>query len=320
MPFVALEWFHVPGRLYPMAFVTPLREPQRQYNITVSQLIEVKNRQLRGDLVVHGAVNEEDITQDVDPENGWKRIRVAPHVQRFELMRYDLNVTEAEMLLARFWNDGQQLAGVRDPSLGHNPPGVTTATGLQLLRESDVQGLGIFRAGFDRAYSRVARQKLLLAQRHYKVPRLLRVTGESNKPKVRSFIGADLRNTEDVKTRPRPMLSEAQKAQLRQEMVARGVYGPYQGPQHKLAMMTAMLHSGLSNAREEVEALCAPVSYEELQQISGHLDALQAQAQVLMAQTALQQAMGGGGQQGVEASAGTGPQMPGGPGGVGPAM
>ena len=139
---------------------------------------------------------------------------------------------------------------------------------------------------------------------------MLRVTGESNKPKVRSFIGADLRNTEDVKTRPRPMLSEAQKAQLRQEMVARGVYGPYQGPQHKLAMMTAMLHSGLSNAREEVEALCAPVSYEELKQISGHLDALQAQGQVLMAEAMLQQAMGGGGQQGAEAPAGTRPQIP----------
>ncbi len=98
---------------------------------------------------------------------------------------------------------------------------MTTATGLQLLRESDVQGLGLFRAGFDRAYSRVARQKLVLAQRHYKVPRLLRVTGESNQPKVRSFLGADLRNTEDVKTRPRPVLTEAQKVQLRQDMVTR---------------------------------------------------------------------------------------------------
>ena len=256
MPFVPLEWFHVPGRLYPLAFVTPLREPQRQYNITLSQLIELKNRQLRGDLVVHGAVNEEDITQDVDPETGWKRIRVAPHVQGFELMQYPLPSAEAEALLMRFWTDAQQLAGLRDPSLGNNPPGVTTASGLQLLRESDVQGLGLFRAGFDRAYSRVARQKLVLAQRHYKVPRLLRVTGESNRPMVRSFMGADLRNTEDVKTQPRPMLSEAQKAQLRQDMVSRGIYGPYQGPQQKLAMLTALLYSGLPNAREEVEALC----------------------------------------------------------------
>ncbi len=123
MPFVPLEWFHVPGRLYPLAFVTPLREPQRHYNITLSQLIELKNRQLRGDLVVHGAVNEEDITQDVDPETGWKRIRVAPHVQGFELMQYGLQVSEAETLLGRFWSDAQQLSGVRDPSLGNNPPG-----------------------------------------------------------------------------------------------------------------------------------------------------------------------------------------------------
>jgi hypothetical protein len=277
--------------------VTPLRDPNRQYNITVSQLVELKNRQLRGDLVVHGAVNEDDITQDVDPDTGWKRIRVAPHVQSFDLLTYDLRVTEAEMLLARFWNDGQQLAGVRDPSLGANPVGVTTATGLSLLKESDVQGLTLFRLGFDRAYSQVARQKLVLAQRHYKVPRLLRVTGESNAPKVRSFIGADLRNTEDVKTKPRPVLTEAQKAQMRQDLIMRGAYGPYQGPQHKLAMLTALLHSGLPNAREEVEARCAPMTYEELQQLSGQLDALQAQGQVLMAAAMLTQAGANGEQQ-----------------------
>ncbi len=287
MPFVALEWFHIPGRLYPLAFVSPLRDPNRHYNITLSQLIELKNRQLRGDLVVHGAVNEDDITQDVDPDTGWKRIRVAPHVQGYNLLTYDLPITEAERLLARFWNDGQQLAGVRDPSLGQNPVGVTTATGLSLLRESDVQGLALFRAGFDRAYSQVARQKLLLAQQHYKVPRLLRVTGEANAPKVRSFIGADLRNTEDVQTRPRPVLTEQQKLQMKQDLIMRGVYGPYQGPQHKLAMMTALLYSGLSSAREEVDRLCAPMTYEELQQVVGQLDALQAQGQVMMAQVAL---------------------------------
>ena len=70
-------------------------------------------------------------------------------------------------------------------------------------------------------------------------------------------------------------------------------------------MMTALLHSGLPNAREEVEALCAPVSYEALQQLSGHLDALQAQGQVLLAEGMLQQAMGGRQQ---------GPEGPGGPG------
>jgi len=280
MPFAALEWFHVPGRLYPLAFVTPLRDPNRQYNITVSQLIELKNRQLRGDLVIHGASNENDVTQDVDPETGWKRIRVASHVQGFEVLTYDLRVTEAEMLLARFWTDGQQLAGVRDPSLGRNPTGVTTATGLQLLKESDVQGLALFRAGFDRAYSQVARQKLLLAQRHYRTPRLVRVIGDRNAPKVRSFIGADLRNTEDVQTRPRPVLTEAQKIQLQQDLVTRGVYGPYQGPQHKVAMMTALLHSGLPDARAAVDGLCAPLSYEELQAIAGRLDALQAEGMV----------------------------------------
>ena len=290
MPFVALEWFNIPGRLYPLAFVTPLRDPNRQYNITLSQLIELKNRQLRGDVVVHGAVNEEDVTQDVDPETGWKRIRVAPHVQGFELMNYNLPITGAELLMARFWSDGQQLAGIRDPSLGQAPAGVTTATGLSLLKESDVQGLSLFRWGFDRAYGRVASQKLLLAQQHYDVPRLLRVVGENDRPKVRSFTGADLRNTEDVQTRPRPVLSEAQKSMVRMDLVTRGIYGPYTGPGHKFAMMTALLYSGLPNVREEVDSLCAPMSYEELGRLAGAVDAMMAHGQMLQLQALLQQA------------------------------
>ena len=204
MPFVALDWFYIPGRLVPLAFITPIRDPQREYNITLSQLVELKNRQLRGDLVIQGAVNEDDVTQDVDPVTGWKRTRLAPHVQSYELMQYNLNPSTAEMLLARFWEDGQQAAGVRDPSLGSAGRGDAGKTlgGLMLLRESDTQGLSLFRVGFDRAYSAIARQKLLLARNHYKVPRMVRVVGLSDAPKVRAFLGSDLRNTEDIKARP----------------------------------------------------------------------------------------------------------------------
>ncbi len=68
-------------------------------------------------------------------------------------------------------------------------------------------------------------------------------------------------------------------------------------------MMTALLYSGLPNAREEVEALCAPLSYEELQQISGQLDAMQAEGQVRMAQAMLEQAVAGGQGEGQEPEA-----------------
>ena len=272
-PFEAIEWFPVPGRNTPLPFLTPLREPQRQYNLLVSQLMDLATRQLRGDVLIQG---EDDVKQEVDPETGMKRIIIGPGVMSFELMRYDYNPTVAEMRLGQLWNDAQQLAGIRDPSLGKNPPGVKTVGALMLLRESDLAGLAMFRAGFDAAYCRVGRQKLLLAKEHYHVPRLMRVVGQNHAVKVASFFGAELRNTRDVRPRSLPVMTELEKRQTRQEAVTAGLFGPYAGPQDKFAKLTALLNTGIPGIEDEVARLAAPMGYDGLRKLCGELDARQA--------------------------------------------
>jgi hypothetical protein len=297
-PFEAIEWFPIPGRNTPLPFLTPLREPQRQYNLLVSQLLDLATRQLRGDVLIQG---EDDVKQEVDPETGMKRIILGPGVMNFQLMRYDYNPTVAEMRLAQLWNDAQQLAGIRDPSLGKNPPGVKTVGALMLLRESDLAGLTMFRAGFDHAYCRVGRQKLVLAKAHYRAPRLIRTVGQNQAVKVTAFLGAELRSTQDVRPRSLPVMTELEKRQTRQEAVAAGLFGPYAGPQDKHAKLTALLNTGIPGIEEEVERLSAPVGYEGLRQLCGELDArqaalamLQTEAQAKGLQAALAQAAGAG--------------------------
>ena len=77
------------------------------------------------------------------------------------------------------------------------------------------------------------------------------------------------------------MVTETQKAQIRQQLAGMGVFGPYQGPAHKHAMMTVLLNSGLPFVREEVDRICAPMSYEELGVVCGEIDVLQAHVQIL---------------------------------------
>jgi len=273
-PYQALDWFPMPGRNIPLSFVKPLRDLQRRYNILLSQIFELANRQLRGDIAVRGSG---EITEEEDEETGQKRIYIGAGVDQFEFMKYDLNPQTAAMLMAQLFSDAQQLAGVRDPSMGKNPPGVRTSSALLLLKEADTAGLSLFRTGFDQAYCQVARQKLVLARNHYKTARMIRTVGTGNRlEKVQAFFGAELRNTRDVRTRPIPFLTEAEKRQIKQEQIAAMLYGPYLGPQDQYAKMKALVASGLPGVEDEVEQLCAPLTMEELRELAGRMNAEQA--------------------------------------------
>jgi len=54
MPFQELVWFPVPGRIYPYPFISPLAGLNHEIVRSINQMIELKNRQLRGDIIVKG--------------------------------------------------------------------------------------------------------------------------------------------------------------------------------------------------------------------------------------------------------------------------
>jgi len=284
MPLQFFSWFTIPGRIYPMAFVTPLREPQKHANITVSQLIELKNRQLRGDMALYG---DQTVTETTDEETGAKRIHV-PYGSQFQWVTYDLRTQEADLILARLWNSAMQLAGLHEPTLGQIRGGMPTASHVLLLREQDVAGLGLFRIGYDLTYSRIARQKLLLARNHYKMPRLVRTVGTRRKVQTQYFLGSDLRNTEDVRPRPAPMVSQAQRAVIRQELQSPGrqAYGPFAGPDDMLAKMQMILSSGLPDAEDEVAEILGDITLEDLRKVCNQLNRKKISLAMQLADTA----------------------------------
>ena len=279
-PVTVFNYMPVPGSAYGMPAISGLLDLQREININLSQRIELKNRQLNPPIVVEGLIAPtEDAEGNVDHHIGWSRtddgqryIYVDPTVQgKPEFMRYDFNTNEADRQVAELWQYMQQVMGLHEPTMGGEISPSQTATTTLTLRDADLVGFTQPREAFDLDSCRVARLKLIIARENYAVPRMIRCVNDDG-IRTMAFYGADLRHTEDVRPEPAPMLSEAQRLQVKSQLIAAGAYGPWQSPQHKLAMMEAILSSGLPDARKEVDRLCGTVALEDLRKVSDRLD------------------------------------------------
>jgi hypothetical protein len=295
MPFVELVWFPAPGRVYPYSFISPLRELQREINIATSQWVELKNRQMRGDIVIRGTgAPTEEIVKTSYGDDGQKRITLGPDVQEFQFMQYNLNANEAKDQIAAHWDNMQRIAGLHDPSTGESPGKAVTATEIAILKEADTQGLAMFTRMRDRAQSRIERLKLLVARNHYHIPRMVRVVGESNAVRVQYLMGADLRNTEDVRPRPSPLITEAMKAQMIQEAVGKGLFDFSGTPTMIANKIKALQASPIPDIDQEIEAQLEPagLSIQAIFAAAAQFTALQIQGQLAQAAMINEQMLG----------------------------
>lgn len=320
MTLSCIDWLPIPGRQYPLPFITPLRDLQHQINITLSQLIALKNKQLSGDILVDGEgmvtteygreVTGWDIT--TGQPNSWARtsqkvIRLGAGVRSFQQMQYNLNANEAEVLLSRLWNDMMDAAGIRETTLGNTPPSGTTATQIMALKESDAQGMTFFRAGFNLSYCDVDKHKIVVAANHYDIPRMVRVVGKKNAVSTQAFFGSDLQDIFDVRPRSIPMMTETQELQMRSELAAQGAFDLTGTAQQKLSKVKVLLGSSIPGIQEEVETLLGGMTVEDLEAACAVINENEIKASIVQsialvqaaeAQAAMQdQAVNGGGEQ-----------------------
>lgn len=290
MPFTVMKWFDRPGCPYAMPFISPLRDAQRESNISFSQLIELKNRQLRGDLAIVGMG---DVVQEVNKETGQKIIRMPMETAQgnWKFVEYNLNTSEAEVMLERLWNEAMNMSGIHETSLGTRQNSATTATATAMLKESDMSGLSLFRAGFDLAHCKIAQLKLLCAKNHYKAPRMVKIIGENSDVKAIAFFGSDLRNTQDVRPRNTPILTQTMILQIKNDLNALQAYNWTGTPQEKLSKVNALLNSGLPGIREEVEAMLSPMTIDEFRRFCGELNKTELMLSALNQQVVMQQLM-----------------------------
>lgn len=272
-PFVCLDWFHIPGRTYPLPFISPLRDMQKMTNTIASQVWELINRKLRGDIAIRGTG---EVITKVQP-NGQKVIKMGPGVIDWKFVDYALDTNQANMSIQQAWQDMMLQSGIREMSLGQSAGASTTATQVSLLKESDLEGLQLFKNKFDLRYADVAMLQLINAAKHYTIPRLITVVGSKYNVEAVAFTGSELRSTTDVRPVSKPLVTETQKAQILSELGAQGLFGPFEGPVQKKAAIDRLLISGIPGIEELVEGMVAPASIQEFRQMAGQIEMQQAE-------------------------------------------
>ena len=294
LPFSRAFWYQIPGRLYAMGYLEPLLSDQKQLNVLLSQLQEVKNRQLRGDVAKAGVG---DVTQRIiDPETGQKEIDLGPGVTRFEFLRYDLNLQTAMQDYERLMRNLHDKAGLSHPTLGQVTPRKTTATELQLLREAAFQNIAYHLRNFDLHQCQVARHKLQLAQEFFTAARVLveySPTYNSGPEKVEYFFGSDLKGWHDVIPIPTPRMTPAMRRQAVAEAVRMGLFGPWLGPDGlpdprvEFAARTQLRLLGLADEEERLGHTF--LTYEELEELVAQIHRVGTEAWLRMRANQLQQ-------------------------------
>jgi hypothetical protein len=87
---------------------------------------------------------------------------------------------------------------MNDVGLGQKPEGVSSGRGFLVLQEATDAVLTPTLMNIELALQEVGRRLLLVARRHYREERLLKVRGHNGRWEIRSFMGADLGDSIDV--------------------------------------------------------------------------------------------------------------------------
>ena len=318
-PFARSYWYPIPGRLYAMSYIEPLTSDQKQLNTLLSQFQEIRNRQLRNDILTQGAG---DVTQRIlDSKTGQKEVRLDPGIARWEFMRYDVNVQNADQEYSRIMRNLHDKAGQAEPNLGQVTSRETTATELQLLKEAGMQSIAFHMRNFDVYQCDVSRQKLVMARDFFKSARIVSdlAAGETT-----YFFGADFRDTRDVVSVPVPRMTPAMRRQAISEAVNQGLMGPWIDPKTGMPSIFVQYASrqklrSMGLVEEDDQLSVDFGSFEELrkktailQKAGEEMALIEAMKQIQMSQMQPQQPQGmNGGQNG-----GLMPTEPAGPGGA----
>jgi hypothetical protein len=91
-----------------------------------------------------------------------------------------------------------EISGVQEISKGNMPSAGMPAIGMQVLQEADDTRIGTITENNEFAYADTGRHILKFASKYYTTPRLLKIAGKGMEYTVKSFVGADLKDTSDV--------------------------------------------------------------------------------------------------------------------------
>ena len=184
----------VPGRFHHEATMTAAVGLQREYNEVCGQIKEHHNLLLRGKWLVPIGSNIRRGQITTQPGE------VIQHTPGLPPQMADLKplpqkvYEEREKLLADF----ELITSMYQVSMGKAPPGVTAGRAFLTLQEADDSDMAPFIEMLEGSVAKLGWLTIQIIQQFYDEERLLRVSGDNHRYRVRTFKGADLSSIVDV--------------------------------------------------------------------------------------------------------------------------
>lgn len=187
----------VGGKYMSESVITHMRPIQDQYNRNVRKRSDWVNKMLAGKWMAargHGLHREalNDASGEVvefDPVPGATEPK---YMQPPAIPQYAYNEDD---FLKGYINE---IMGVSEVSKGQLPSASIPAIGMQVLQEADDTRIGTITEQNEYSYADTGRHILKYVSKYYDYPRLLKVSGKGMEYSVKSFQGADLRDSHDV--------------------------------------------------------------------------------------------------------------------------
>lgn len=197
IPIVKYDDLEVPGRFWGQATIEQMIPLNKEYNKSISQLVETRNLISKPKWVaVKGTVGPNSITTEPAEVIEWNASvpgAQEPHpITPPSVPQYVVALPD---IIDKNIGD---VGAMHEASLAQAPKGITSGRALRELKQSDEDELNPLFVQDAENKKTIYTALLKLVQANYTEERLIKVVGKDKITDVISFVGADLRNNTDV--------------------------------------------------------------------------------------------------------------------------
>ncbi len=197
---VAFHYRRVPGRFWSKGIVKDILSPQDRINGVDAQIVLNRKTCINPQKLIPAGAGIKSWSGEPGLEVRWNPTQTMGHEPK---------IMPGVPLAPQIWNERVGMAdaikessGSEDILKGKAPQGVRAGIALDMLEEKAASRHYHRDERMAQSLGQVYRLRLILVQKEYKVPKLLKMVGEDNQWEVRQYTGSDLRGNNDVTMEP----------------------------------------------------------------------------------------------------------------------
>jgi hypothetical protein len=196
------------GRFWGESNITDLIPLQREYNRTVSQIVEAKNLMAKPKLIAPiGSINPRQISSEPG-----QIIQYQPGFDPPRPLPMDSLPSYVMETMNRILQDMDDISGQHEISRGNTPSQVTAATAISYLQEQDDSKLAYAITSVERAIQQMGRHCLKYVEQFWDMPRTVKVVGSDGAFEAQSWLSSSLKGNTDLRVEAGSALPQSKAA------------------------------------------------------------------------------------------------------------